>query len=89
MEMVYRPTREAQVSLGAAYTGPATDVDFNTGGAAYKGGYTLFNLAGSYQLSDRWEMFSRIVNLFNRQYEVADGFRGPGLEAFAGFKARF
>lgn len=88
-EVVYRPTREAQVTFGAAFIGPATDVDFVTGAPAYKGGYTLFNVAGSYQLSDRWEVFSRIVNLFDRQYEIADGFRGPGLEAFLGAKAKF
>jgi vitamin B12 transporter len=88
-EVVYRPTAAAQASLGMSYVGPQQDVDFVTGGATYKGGYTLFNLAGSYQLSDRFEVFSRVVNLLDRRYEVADGFRGPGLEAFVGAKARF
>jgi vitamin B12 transporter len=88
-EVVYRPTPMAQVSFAAAYIGPATDVDFNTGGAAYKGGYTLFNLAGSYRITDGFEVFSRIVNLLDRKYEIADGFRGPGIEGFGGFTVRF
>jgi vitamin B12 transporter len=88
-EIQYRPTDRSQVTLAAAAIGPQKDVDSQTGGTVYKGGYTLFNIAGSYRLTDSLELFSRVVNMFDREYEPADGFRGPGLEAFFGARKTF
>jgi vitamin B12 transporter len=88
-EIQYRPTDRSQVTLGAAAIGPQKDVDSQTGGTVYKGGYTLFNIAGSYRITDSLELFSRVVNMFDREYEPADGFRGPGLEAFFGARKTF
>ena len=39
-----------------------------------------------------WETltaFARALNLLDKEYEVADGFRGTGLNVLAGLKARF
>ncbi len=34
-------------------------------------GYTVVNLDGSYNLTDRWQVFGRINNLFNTKYQTA------------------
>ncbi|HET8760146.1 MAG TPA: TonB-dependent receptor [Nitrospiria bacterium] len=50
-------------------------------------GYTIVNLAGSYDLSRVLMAFARIENLFNREYEDPIGFLRPGFGAFAGVQA--
>ena len=49
-------------------------------------GYTTVNLAASYDLTARLNLFLRLNNLFDRHYETPVGFLQPGLGAFAGFK---
>jgi vitamin B12 transporter len=51
--------------------------------------YTLFNLAASYQLSKNIEIFGRIDNLFNREYEAVLGYGAPGRSAYIGIKAAY
>jgi vitamin B12 transporter len=52
-------------------------------------GYTTVNLAASYDLSDHWSLYGRIINLFDRHYQNPVGFLQPSLGAFAGIKAKF
>jgi vitamin B12 transporter len=51
--------------------------------------YTLFNLAVSYQLSKNIEVFGRIDNLFDREYEAVLGYGTPGRSAYIGIKATY
>lgn len=50
-------------------------------------GYTIVNLAGSYDVSRVLTAFARVENLFNREYEDPTGFLRPGFGAFAGLQA--
>lgn len=43
-------------------------------------GYTVANLRVGYQLSRDWSLKARIDNLFNHQYETADGYNQPDRE---------
>ena len=52
-------------------------------------GYTVVNVGGSFKLNDTAEIFGRIDNLFDRDYQEVYGFNTPGLTAFAGLKATF
>lgn len=51
--------------------------------------YTLFNLAASYQLSKHIELFGRIDNLFDQEYEAVLGYGTPGRSAYIGIKATY
>jgi vitamin B12 transporter len=51
--------------------------------------YTLFNLAASYQVSKHIELFGRIDNLFDREYEAVLGYGTPGRSAYVGIKATY
>ncbi|WP_411032765.1 TonB-dependent receptor plug domain-containing protein [Shinella sp. BYT-45] len=53
------------------------------------GGYTVVNVGGSFKVNDTVEVFGRIDNLFDRDYQEIYGFNTPGLTAFAGLKATF
>ncbi|MCP8895140.1 TonB-dependent receptor [Shinella daejeonensis] len=52
-------------------------------------GYTVVNIGGSYKLNETVEIFGRIDNLFDRDYQEVYGYNAPGLAAFAGVKATF
>jgi len=51
--------------------------------------YTLFNLAASYRLSKNIEVFGRIDNLFDQDYEAVLGYGTPGRSAYIGIKASY
>ena len=48
--------------------------------------YTLINLAGSYQLTDNFQLTGRIENLSDEEYEEVLGFQSPGFAAYAGIR---
>lgn len=49
-------------------------------------GYTLANLAGSYDLGNGMSAYARIDNLFDRRYQDPIGFQRPGFGVFAGWR---
>lgn len=49
-------------------------------------GYTLVNLAGSYDLGNGLTAYARINNLLNRNYQDPIGFLRPGFGIFAGLR---
>ena len=50
---------------------------------------TTVNLFGSYDLSEKWQLFGRIDNLFNDRTEQVLDDGVPGIGAFAGVRAAF
>ncbi len=48
---------------------------------------TRLNLFGSYDLSEKWQLFGRIDNVFNDRTEDVSGYGVPGIGAFAGIRA--
>ena len=51
--------------------------------------YTLVNLAGHYDLTERLQLYCRIDNLLDEDYEEAWSFATPGVSAYAGIKVTF
>jgi vitamin B12 transporter len=51
--------------------------------------YTVVNLAASYQLTDTFEIYGRIDNLFNKYYEEVWSYATPGRSAYVGVKMSF
>ena len=49
-------------------------------------GFTVVNLAVNYDLGERWSVFGRIDNLFDKRYENPTGFLGPGLAVYGGVR---
>ena len=52
-------------------------------------GYTLVNPAVSYQITDAVQMFFRVDNLFNRDYEAISGYGTVGISAYGGLRFNF
>jgi len=50
------------------------------------GGYTLVNLHASTRVARDWQVFARVDNLADKQYEVARTYATPGRSVFVGLK---
>jgi vitamin B12 transporter len=51
--------------------------------------YTVVNARVSYAVTERADLFLRVDNLFDRQYQTVAGFGTPGRSYYAGVAARF
>src|SRR5262249_53920612 len=50
-------------------------------------GYTVVNLAASFDINPHFTLFGRVDNLLDRHYQNPVGFLQPTLGAFAGIRA--
>jgi vitamin B12 transporter len=51
-------------------------------------GYTVVNLAASFDIDRHFTVFGRVENLLDRRYQNPVGFLQPSLGAFAGIRAQ-
>jgi vitamin B12 transporter len=51
--------------------------------------YTLVNLSASYDITDYIQVYGRIDNLFDEEYEEAWSYATPGLSGYLGVKVRY
>lgn len=51
--------------------------------------YTLVNLGLTYDIADQAQVYLRVENLLDEDYETAGGFNTPGRAAFFGLRASF
>jgi len=49
-------------------------------------GYALVNLFGELRLGSDWSLFARVNNLFDKNYQLVQGFATPGFNVFAGVR---
>ena len=76
------------ISLLFHYVGEMDDVGFN-GGTVHRGGHSLFNFRLNWQVRQDVQLFSRVNNILDTKYEVADGFAGAGQSAIIGIERRW
>ena len=60
----------------------------NTDGTTLDG-WTRVDLTGSYELTDRVELYGRIENLFDEDYQQVLGYGTPGLSGSVGIRLRY
>ncbi len=68
------------------YVGEAFNNDANT---VVMDAYTLVDLRASWQVNETIELYGRVENLTDQNYETARGYGTPGQGAFVGVRARF
>jgi vitamin B12 transporter len=78
---------ERQLSRGAigAELVATSSRDDITGPVA---GYGLLNLAARHQLAKAWSLEARLENLFDKKYQIIDGFNTPGRSLFVTLRYR-
>ena len=74
---------QADVTLNVQFVGDRDD----TGGTA--AAYTLVNLAGTYRLTENVELFARIENLLDEQYQELAGYNSADASAYGGVRISF
>ena len=91
LDLDYSFCEKGNVNLEILYVGARDDDDFSTYPAARikVDGYVLVNPAFSYRISENVEMFGKVENLFNRDYEEVKGYGTPGISAYGGIKFLF
>lgn len=82
----YSFLKKANVNLGLVYVGTRYADTANT---QKMKDYLLVNLAGSYDITKNLQLFGRVNNLFDRQYEEVAGYGTPGIGAYGGVKVSF
>lgn len=86
----WQATRPLSLSATALYVGPWIDGNRDFSISRMKtDSYTVFNVAGTYDLGGGVTAFARIDNLFDKRYEDPIGFQRPGLGVFAGLRVNF
>jgi len=84
----FRLLKKANVNLNLIYVGKRFDL-FPVPTRTEADAYTLFNLAASYRLTKNIEIFGRIDNLLDEEYEAVLGYGTAGRSAYIGFKASY
>jgi len=75
------------LNVGAEVVGSGERFDsIDESPSSKMGGYALFNLVLSYKLSRDWNVDVRWNNVFNKSYELAQGYNTPGSNVFVWVK---
>jgi len=76
------------LSLSAVYNGQMLDKNFVTFPATVVtlDSYVLLSVAASYKIQPQIELFGRVENLLNTDYEEVSGFNTPEIAAYAGLR---
>lgn len=74
------------ISLNGAYVGNQFSLRGDTDKTP---DYLIFNIAGTYELNDAWDIWLRIDNLFDEDYEEVSGFQTADFSLFGGVNIQF
>jgi vitamin B12 transporter len=86
----WQATTPLSLSATVLYVGPRIDANRDFSVSRFQTDrYTLFNVAGAYDLGGGVTAFARIDNLFDQRYEDPTGFQRPGFGVFAGLRVNF
>ncbi|MEZ5923775.1 MAG: TonB-dependent receptor [Hyphomicrobiaceae bacterium] len=81
------------LSAGVVYNGEMRDVGFDAFTFAQRDvlldAYTVVNLGARYAVTDQIDVYGRLENAFDADYEESFGFNTAGFAAYGGIKFRF
>lgn len=89
------PSDQTTLSFDYMFVGDRDDIDPITSSIRNNVAYHRFDLVASYQGGIRWrevrneELFARVQNLFDRNYDEVMGFKSPTVNFVAGIKLDF
>ncbi|MCI0599200.1 MAG: TonB-dependent receptor, partial [Beijerinckiaceae bacterium] len=90
MQAAWKPADRLSIATTLVFVG--TFIDGNRDFSVRRleaPGYTIVNLAANYELSENFQLFGRIDNLFNLRYQNPTGFLAPGFGAYGGLRATY
>jgi vitamin B12 transporter len=87
LNLAYTPRDDVGVHVENILIGKRYDIDPTNYARISRGSYFVSNLAASWNVNRHWELFGRVENLFDRDYEEPAGFEQPGRGVYVGVKA--
>jgi vitamin B12 transporter len=88
----YYGIRDLRVGLHASYIGDRDDMAFNLDYSTSEvstGNYTLFNLTADYKLTKGMELYAKIENLTDEDYQSIYGYASAPRGLYVGIRASF
>jgi vitamin B12 transporter len=81
----------ARINFHLDYTGRQNDFDFSTFPATIVrlDDYALVDVAAGFRVTEYLEIFARIENLLDEEYQEVFGFATPGIAAYGGVRVTF
>lgn len=76
----------ANLGFDLRYLSRQLDSNFSTANTST---FTVVDLYGTYPITEKWELYGRVDNLFDRDYEEVNNFRATGLAGYGGVRVRF
>lgn len=83
VDVTLRPTDNLALGLNTLVVGERPD----EGGSITLDEYTLVNLTGTYNLTEMVELFGRVENLLDEEYQEVSGYGTVGRSAYVGIRA--
>jgi vitamin B12 transporter len=78
-----------RLGAGVQWHSAAADIDFQTFGRTKLDSYALFGLRAVLSLSEEIELYARVENIFDAEYETVSGYGTYGRNAHIGVRAKF
>ena len=88
-DIAYRPREGLRLSAEGIYVGKRVDGDAISFARIESPSYFVLDLFASYDLTENFQIFGRIENALDRDFEEPDGFTQPGIAGFVGLRGRF
>lgn len=87
----HAPGQRGQATVTVRYNGKTKDTDFSAYPArtVTLDQFVLLNLSGSWRVNDTVELFARVENLLDQDYQEVLNYRGGGRGAYAGIRLQF
>ena len=86
IQTTYSWSNDASLTGAIRYVGASFDSAANT---YVLQSYTLLDLRAAFPVSDALEIYGRVENAFDDDYETTRNYSSPGRGAYVGFRARF
>ncbi len=83
---VWQATEKLDLSVASVWVSAYADGDRATFARIVQPGFNIWNIALNYKINPNLVAFGRIENLFDKQYEVPNGFEARGFGIFAGVR---
>lgn len=88
LEAAWQPRPSLGLTVTVRYNGEETDSVRPANPEGLVAAWTRIDVAGRYRLSERLEVFGRIENLLDEDYQDVFGYGAPGLSAYGGIRVR-
>lgn len=83
----YYGLKDFHFNINGEYIGER--YDFNNKQGAKTGNYTIWNAVVDYDISKNFSTYLKLDNIFNKDYQIVDGYATSQRAAFVGLKASF